>query len=326
MEYIEPSDAKMLSETWADQRLDPALRANLFKDLSRIILSLSQQPLPRIGSWTINKQGVLQLTNRPLIQQFHSLENEGIPTKIPRDLTYTTADAYYSDLLACHDSRIRHQPNSIIDEKDGYAQMANLFAMRGLLSHFTSRDLRRGPFAFTLTDLHGSNIFVDRNWHIKSIIDLEWSCSLPIEMQAPPYWLTGRAIDELKDDHFHQFEKAHQEFTDIFEQEGKSFSPTHGSVTYRADTMRRGWKVGSFWYFHALNSPRGLYNLFWQHIQPMFDPPPNDAKPDVDGFANVVSPFWATDAREVVAAKLEDKKKYERELRELFKKEGQVQT
>jgi hypothetical protein len=29
---------------------------------------------------------------------------------------------------------------------------------------------------------HRSNIFVDSNWHIKYIIDLEWACSLPIEI------------------------------------------------------------------------------------------------------------------------------------------------
>lgn len=173
MDYIETSDAEMLSETWTNLCQSQDLRANLFRDLSRIILSLSQLPLPRIGSWTIDERGVLTLANRPLIHQFQSPENEGIPTNIARNLTYTTTDAYYIDLLACHDNRIRNQPNSIVDEKDGRAQMANLFTLRGLLPHFTSRDLRYGPFVFNLTDLHRSNIFVDYDWHIKYIIDLE---------------------------------------------------------------------------------------------------------------------------------------------------------
>jgi hypothetical protein len=45
-----------------------------------------------------------------------------------------------------------------------------------------------------LTDLHGPNIFVDQDWHIKHIIDLEWACSLPIEMLGPPYWMTGCTV------------------------------------------------------------------------------------------------------------------------------------
>ena len=104
MGYIETTDAEMLSESWDKFHHDRDLRTNFFKDLSHII----QSPLPYIGSWTIDERGVLTLANRPLIHQFQSLENEGIPTNIARTLTYTTADAYYIDLLVCHDSRIRN--------------------------------------------------------------------------------------------------------------------------------------------------------------------------------------------------------------------------
>jgi len=316
MDYIEKTDAEMLSESWDEFHHDRALRTNFFKDLSHIMLALSQSPLPRIGSWTIDEQGVLMLINRPLAHHFHSLENEGIPTNIPRDLTYTTTDAYYTDLLACHDSRIRNQPNSIINEEDGLSQIANLFIMRGLINYFSSRDLRHGPFVFNLTDLHGSNIFVDSNWHIKYVIDLEWACSLPIEMLAPPYWITNRGVDELKDEELPKFENVCEEFMDVFEEEEKLFPSVYGSVIYRADIMRRGWKIGNFWYFHALKSPKGLYNLFSQHIQPIFEP-----RRDIK-FAQMISAYWAPNAREVVAAKLVDKKKYEQQLRQLFKEAG----
>jgi hypothetical protein len=321
MDYIETADVEMLSETWSSHYQSQDLRVNLFRDLSRIIPSLSQLPLPCIGSWTIDERGILTLANRPLIHQFQSLENEGIRINIPRTLTYTTADAYYLDLLACHDSRIRDQPNSIVDETDGHAQMANLFTMRGLLPYFTSRDLRHGPFVFNLTDFHGSNIFVDRDWHIKFIIDLEWACSVPIQMLAPPYWITNRAVDELEGEELQKFENAYQDFVDIFEEEEKSFSPTYGSATYRANVMRRGWKIGNFWYFHALKSPKGLFNLFRQHVQPIFE---DNSKPDFRSFAQIVSPYWSSDARETVAAKLKDKTKYEQQLRELFEKREPV--
>jgi hypothetical protein len=255
--YPPPCSTRSSPRSIARRSLRQDLRVNLFRDLSRIILSLSQLPLPRIGSWTIDERGVLTLANRPLIHQFQSLENEGIPTNIARTLTYTTADAYYIDLLACHDNRIRNQPNSIVDEKDGRAQMANLFAMRGLLPHFTSRDLRYGPFVFNLTDLHGSNIFVDCDWHIKYIIDLEWACSLPIEMLTPPYWITSRAVDELEGDELQTFEKAYQDFTDIFEEEEKSFSPTYGSATYRTDIMRRVGRLEISGTSTHLKAPKG---------------------------------------------------------------------
>lgn len=43
-------------------------------------------------------------------------------------------------------------------------------------------------------------------------------------MLAPQYWITNRAVDELEGDELTKFEKAYQDFTDIFEEEG-NFSP-----------------------------------------------------------------------------------------------------
>lgn len=319
VDYIETGEVQMLSDTWSDNFQNPQLRSNLFKNISRIILSLSQIPQPRIGSWTINDEGVLTLSNRPLIHQLQSLENEGIPTDVPRDLTYTTSDTYYRALLACHDARIRHQPNSILDEADGNAQMANLFTMQGLLSYFSSRELRHGPFIFTLTDIHGSNLFVDREWNIKYVIDLEWACCAPIEMLALPYWITNRAVDELKDEELATFSKAQEEFVAIFEQEEKSFLPIYGSPTYRSTIMKKGWQIGNFWYFHALKSPKGMFNLFREQIQPIFD---EDAKTNMQGFDDIVSWYWVADARETVALKLGHKKTYDEQLRKLFEEKA----
>jgi hypothetical protein len=91
-------------------------------------------------------------------------------------------EPYLLDLLSCHDNRISFQPNSIHDQDDGQQQMAALTVMRAVLHHFCLRNSRYGPFVFTLTDLHQSNIFVDDDWHITSLIDLEWACSLPIQL------------------------------------------------------------------------------------------------------------------------------------------------
>lgn len=82
-------------------------------------------------------------------------------------------DAYLLDLLGCHDSRIHHQPNSIHDLDDGQQQLAALTMRRDVLHHSTRREYRHGPFVFSLVDLHQSNIYVDDEWYITSLIDLE---------------------------------------------------------------------------------------------------------------------------------------------------------
>lgn len=116
MDYTDAPGIQMLSKTW-NQHSDNAgkkkKKANFMRDLSRTILSLSRHPVPCISSWTLDPNGVLQLSNRPLTFRLRRFENTGIPTNIDWNLTYSTADSYYLDLLTCHDSRILHQPNSV---------------------------------------------------------------------------------------------------------------------------------------------------------------------------------------------------------------------
>ncbi|KAF2453057.1 hypothetical protein BDY21DRAFT_388290 [Lineolata rhizophorae] len=262
-------EGEMLSESWNLLHHDRKRRANLFAGLSRIMLSLARVPFPRIGPLTIDNCGVLSLACRPLTCILQQLENFGIPTDIPKDRTYVTADA-----------RIRYMPNSIHNTLDGQAQLSALTMMRSLLPHFTDRDLRWGPFILMLTDLHQSNIFVSNDWHVTAIIDLEWACALPIEMLHPPYWLTGVAIDRI--------------------------------VEEELEIMRKGWEIGNFWYFSALDCLNGLYSLYMSHIQRIFAAT-EDSGPKFD---RTVSAYWTANTAEFIAAKVRDKEVYSSQLRE----------
>lgn len=146
---------------------------------------MAQRWLSQIGSLTLNKNGEISLTNPPLTLPLQTLENEGILT-IPRDSTYQTVEPYILDLLQYHDNRIYYQPNAIHDLNDGQEQFAALTMMRGLLCQFISREYRNRPFFLTLTGPHPSNIFADEDWHVTSLIYLEWACSFPVELQTPP--------------------------------------------------------------------------------------------------------------------------------------------
>lgn len=187
----------MLSNTWKGGQHDLKLRTNLLRDLSRIFLSLSRIPLPRIGSFIINNDGFLHLANRPLSVEIQQLENEKISTEIPRNYTYSTVDSYVIDILGMHDNRFRYQPNAVNNLGDCAYQLSVLTAMRTIVQSIFTRSFRRGPFVFVLTDLYQSNIFVDSEWHITCLVDLEWACTRPIEMVRPPSWLTDKGVDEL---------------------------------------------------------------------------------------------------------------------------------
>jgi len=306
----------MLSNSWETHRHDNYRRINLFRGMARIVLSLNRIPLPRIGSLTIDNRGLISLKNRPLTLLLQTLENENIPTKISRDTLYPAIELYLLDLLGCHDSRIRYQPNSVHDIEDGKQQLAALATMRTVLHHFVSRGCRYGPFHFTLTDLHQSNIFVDDDWNITSLIDLEWACSLPIEMQGPPHWLTSRAVDAMADEpSLNDYSQAVGEFIDAFKEEE---TKTGTDSPYQATIMRQCWHTSSFWYFQAVNSPKGLYLLFNNHIQGLFHA--MHARQKI--FDEVVAPYWGRDAEAVIQEKLQDEAKYKDELRKLFKEKS----
>lgn len=308
----------MLSESWEAHRHDKSMRANLFKDLSRIILSLGKIPLPRIGSFTLDNAGVLGLTNRPLTLRLQEVENGGIPTSITREKTYTTVEPYMSDLLGYHDSRLRYQPNAINDEADCRAQMAAHTGMRAVMRHFIDYDHRDGPFLFTLTDLHQSNIYVDHQWHVKRLIDLEWACSLPMQMQVPPWWLTSEGVDCLVGEPLAKFNEVREEFMEAFQREEKLRGVRDDLPRTRA--MRRTWETGSFFYYHALDSTIGLFNIWAQSILPKFT-----SESCFKAESNrIAAQYWCTDADQFVAAKIKDREVYEEQLRAMFDAQNHV--
>ncbi|OBT76714.1 hypothetical protein VF21_03925 [Pseudogymnoascus sp. 05NY08] len=298
MSYV--TDGAMLSRSWEAQRHDSDKRSNLFHGLARIMLSLGKPRLPRIGSFTLDNSGIISLTNRPLTLRLQALENEGINTDMSSDYTYSAVDQYLLDFLNCHNNRIYQQPNSVHHQDDGRQQLAALTMMRAILPHFVDRNLRHGPFIFTLTDMHQSNIFVDDQWNITSLIDLEWASSLPVELQGPPYWLSGKSLDGMPPGkHLEDFGQMVEEFMKAFEVEEALVVDKAQPLFYSA-LMRKCWETGSFWYFHAVGSPKGMYTLFNDHIQRTFCA----EHCDTTLFDGVVSSYWAHDVDPVIEKKL----------------------
>lgn len=183
--------------------------------------------------------------------------------------------------------------------------------MRAIISHFVDRNLRHGPFIFTLTDMHQSNIFVDDQWNITSLIDLEWACSLPIELQCPPYWLSGQPVDGMPPgEHFDAFGDMVAEFIKAFELE-EALVVGKEQPLFQSTLMRKCWEMGSYWYFQAVNSPKGMFTIFDKHIQRMFCA--NHSNPAL--FDEVVSSYWARDVGAVIETKLKEEDSYKEQLR-----------
>jgi hypothetical protein len=101
------------------------------------------------------------------------------------------------------------------------------------------------------------------------------------------------------------------EFFDAFEQEERL---TVGKDIYQTPIMRNCWKTGSFWYFQALQSPKGLYEIFNEHIQRLFCPEHCNMRL----FDEIVAPYWSIDAEDVIKGKIKEEQCYKDRLREAF--------
>lgn len=306
IEYINPSRGQMLSTTWNEGRDDPQLRSNLFRGLSKIMLTLMRIPLPRIGSFTLDDNGYLSLSNRPLNMDIQQLENEGISVNIPRDSTHLSVASYVYDIFAVHESRLRHQPNAVNDLEDGIYQTSALTMMRSVWSCFFSQDRHRGRFFLHLTDLSQSNVFVDKNWNINCIMDLEWAFSHPLEMIHPPHWLSNEAIDMITID---PFKVLYDEFMDTFAQVENQMDMPIGFHS----TMKESLENGTFWCSLALSSPTALFAIFYDYIQPIFS-----RDHDGEAFWKITMYYWSFKAFKFLKQKVEDKQKYDISLREAF--------
>jgi hypothetical protein len=271
MDWIESGDAQMLSNVFAMSHTE-AQTQTLYRSMSRIMISLAKIPQSQIGSWTIDNDGQISLSNRPLLCHIHQLENWAIPSDISRNMSYTSADSFYLDLLTSHDNRLQFQGNAVYSEIDARSQAKDLVLMRALLHKFTNRHLHDGPFIVQLTDMHSSNIFVDKDWNIKHIIDLEWTCSLPLGNLVPPFWLTGKSVDQIKGTEYERFKMYYKQFVEIFKQEEMGKLLYHNGDLYsRAMSMDSALEDGRYWYWNALQTAKGLFNVFRTHLQPFYD-------------------------------------------------------
>ncbi|POR34319.1 Uncharacterized protein TPAR_05462 [Tolypocladium paradoxum] len=307
---LSEAEGKPLADSWMEHRHDPTLRRNLFRGLAAVLIAMRRTPLPRIGSFYFAPDGTVTLSNRPLRIETSMYESEGVPSGMPRDRTYAAAEPFISDFLTFQDNKIKHQPNSMHNEVDGKAQMAAVLGLRSTAHHFTPPELRDGPFYLSLTDVNVSNIFVDEHWNVKTMIDLEFSHSLPSYMEVPPFWLTTRPVDDIcRDEDLEEYRGAMNEYLDAIEHVE---SRRDGRLLH-TPVLRQAWSTGSFWYFQAVFNLKGMFNIFKQNIRPRFKDCPDDAD-----FTRAFFPFWSFDASETIQRKLTDKEKYLASLREAF--------
>ncbi|EER28268.1 hypothetical protein CPC735_061410 [Coccidioides posadasii C735 delta SOWgp] len=246
-----------------------------------------------------------------------SLENENIPIDVNRSQTFPTVDSYVNAILSCHDSRLRHEQNAVNDFIDCVMQMSGLTTLRAVSQELFEQGLNSRPFIFQLTDMHASNILVDKNWNIEYIIDLGWAASQPFEFMQLPYWLTSQAVDVIDPEAYNALR---QGFMQIFTEEEREIS--HARILGHhlekglncSPIMNKCWESGTFWCILALRTPTGLHSIFYKHIQPIFE----KGHFQDSNFFLMMHKYWSRDASDFPVQKITDREAYLDKLQEAF--------
>lgn len=232
----------MLSQTLKKFRdADPDRLQNLLRGISRIMISLASKAQSRIGSLRFSDDGSIELGNRPLFCANTILESEGAPKVVNR--TYATEGHFIDDMLRFREESFRAQPNAVNDEEDCRLQMFHMVLLRRMKAHFADRHYQ-GPFVLQFTDFHASNIFVDDEWNIVSLIDLEFVCALPPSMLSAPYWLTVDAMDEISD-RIDAYGRLHQLFTSTLRRYQQRLRHEHNVDLALA--VESAWETYAYW-------------------------------------------------------------------------------
>lgn len=98
------------------------------------------------------------------------------------------------------------------------------------------------------------------------------------------------------------------------EEEQKALQAGKQRSRLLSEVLEHRWQMGTFWYSLALDSPTGLFQLFYDHIQPRF------TKDHVDNsaFFKITMSYWTVDAATFIRAKMKDKEDYDIRLRAAF--------
>lgn len=73
--------------------------------------------------------------------------------------------------------------------------------------------------------------------------------------------------------------------------------------------VERNWVTGRFWFALVLNSPTGLFAVFYDQIKPLFWRPN-----EMDPIQQVMPWYWSKDMVSTLQRKLKDKEQYDTEL------------
>lgn len=238
-------------------------RRNFYSQLIDIYANLRKVEFPLIGSLMPNPDGGQEPVLGPVLSMTAAIIRRPPPPK-----AFTSAKEYMSFQFGLI-SDFSLLPTSDYSYNDVKHEVFTLHSIRPVFNRIIKPRLDNGPFVFNHLDLRSPNIIVDENLQIQSIIDWEFTSTVPLQLFTPPSWITGHSSIETN-------KQMHDEFRDVLESK-------NGSVYCQ---LRREWystldadidqKDTNFWVAHAIHHPAEVTDIFCDILAPRLSGKPLD--------------------------------------------------
>ncbi|KAI2081369.1 hypothetical protein LOZ36_006226 [Ophidiomyces ophidiicola] len=164
-------------------KLPAPRRRHLYSQLGNIYLQLFQHQFDHIGALTLdaNDDNWVFERNRPLSVYMNEQSLAGAePCRYipPNQVYHSTIDYVFMVHQALLDD-FHRVPGSISSKVDARAYLYNIYQLRQFLMEWVKPELNHGPFVLMHGDLRSANILVDEDLNITSVLDWEWTHTIP---------------------------------------------------------------------------------------------------------------------------------------------------
>jgi len=79
--------------------------------------------------------------------------------------------------------------------------------------------------------------------------------------------------------------------------------------------MENALETSTHWFWACLIHPRATYNLFLDHVQPVFAPTHWSNDDEAIQFQDIIAPYWIEGAKDFIKQKVQDRSLYLERLR-----------
>ncbi|WEW61693.1 hypothetical protein PRK78_007185 [Emydomyces testavorans] len=183
--------------------LERTQRNHLYAQIGDVYIQLYRQQFDRVGALTLDEHGNwIFANNRPLTIDINEQEVSGLDfcCYLPPDHTFNSTIDYVYMIMRLIFNDFYRGRDCIINQDDAQWYLYSIYTLQSILMEWVHPQYNHGPFVLMHGDLRPPNIVVDDDLNIVSILDWEWSHTVPVQMFVPPSWLTNQGILQISKD------------------------------------------------------------------------------------------------------------------------------